>query len=171
MYSENHDIGKLITELMGEACQALFEDYNTPLTRMPDVEAVSEQMILCGVMGFVGPDLRGSCLLAGTQDPFERSQPSKGTLRDWVGELTNQLMGRVKIRLLRRGTEIALTTPIVLQGEHIAPLPRQRLVPLVFKAEPGHILVWLEVESQPADLKLGDEQPGDAPSEGGALFF
>lgn len=170
-FSENQQAAGAVTEIIDSACQELFEAYGLPLVAMKGIDKVPGTLVLCGVMGFVGSNVRGACLLAGTTEPFEASRPSNGALRDWVGELTNQLMGRVKLKLLRRGAEIALTTPIVLQGEHIAPLPRARLAPSIFSAPAGHVLVWLELETR-QDFVLGPESDDQLePSEGDALFF
>ena len=170
-FCENGEVANTVTEIIGSACQELFEAYGLPLTALTDADQVPGTLVLCGIMGFVGSGVRGACLLAGTREPFEKSRPSEGALRDWVGELTNQLMGRVKLKLLRRGAEIALTTPIVLQGEHIAPLPRQHLLPSIFAASAGHVLVWLELETKPG-FELGVESDEELePAEGEALFF
>ena len=91
-------------------------------------------------------------------------------MRDWVGELTNQLVGRLKSKLLARGIEIALTTPIVLSGVRLKPLPRGRLEPAVMHAKSGPILIWTEVESD-ADFAFGAEQPGLTGHEGAVLLF
>jgi hypothetical protein len=170
-FTENQQVASSVTEIVDSACQQLFEAYGLPLTPLRGADRVPGALVLCGVMGFVGSGLRGACLLAGTREPFDKSRPSEGSPRDWVGELTNQLMGRVKLKLLKRGTEIVLTTPIVLQGEHIAPLPRKHLVPSIFAAPVGHVLVWLDLETKEG-FQLAPESEGELePAEGDALFF
>ena len=149
MFESNPAISGVVREFASAACQRLFAAYGVQLVPASDENRAVDGIVLCGVLGFTGSEIRGSLLLAGTQGPFLRSRPAQGELRDWVGELTNQLLGRLKVQLLERGAHIALSTPVVLQGEHIAPLPRQVLIPLVFHCDDGVVLVWTHVESAP----------------------
>ncbi len=150
MYSEQQNdlVSAWIREAAMEACSALFDAYGVCVSPTPE-GPLSEQseLLYCGVIGFMGADIRGTCLLAASEDPLLRSRPVEGSIRDWTGELTNQLAGRLKVRLLGRGVRIAITTPVVLRGEHLAPLPRRALRPVAFDANPGAILVWVEAET------------------------
>lgn len=171
MFEGNLEASGLVRSMMKDATVELFGDYKVKLDLVDDTGPEEGSVVLCGVMGFTGSLARGSCLLAGTEIPFNTSKPSRGVMRDWVGELTNQLVGRLKIKLLERGVEIALSTPVVLQGEHIAPLPRRTLIPLVFEANPGRVFVWVELETVP-NFELS-QKPTEAitTEEGDALFF
>src|SRR5262249_12789054 len=120
-------------------------------------EPVSPDFLLCSVIGFSGKDIRGTLVMAltdrlpGLSNPVQnqmRSAAGDPTNRDWVGELSNQLLGRVKIELLRCGVEIYLNLPAVLRGKHLAPLPRHELKPLKFSLQGGAIAVWIEVETR-----------------------
>jgi CheY-specific phosphatase CheX len=90
-------------------------------------------------------------------------------MRDWIGELTNQFMGRVKTKLLAHGVEVFVTTPIVLSGVRIQPLPRGHVEPLVFSSHAGSVLTWIELETHPAFV-LGSEHPGFN-GEGDVIVF
>jgi hypothetical protein len=127
--------------------------------------------LLSGVIGFVGPEVRGTCLLVGSRKPIEQSSPGKGRTRDWVGELTNQLVGRLKSKFVRRGLDVALTTPVVLSGVRLRPLPRtDQLEPRVFSAQSGAVMVWVEVEAG-LGLTLGSTELDAAADEGDVLLF
>ncbi len=147
MPTEDLDVCETIRQIAAESCLGLFEAYGLGLERDDQMDHVDE-LLYCGVMGFVGRGLRGACLLAATPPPLERSRPVEGSVRDWTGELTNQLMGKIKTRLFAFGVTVAMTTPIVLRGEHLAPLPRKNLAPMVFAARPGAILLWVEIETE-----------------------
>jgi CheY-specific phosphatase CheX len=86
-----------------------------------------------------------------------------------VGELANQLVGRLKAKLMARGATIALSTPVVLRGVKLSPLPRTEVEPVVFESPTGKVLVWLEVEIEDG-FKLGEERALKA-SEGELLVF
>ncbi len=171
MFSENEAITREVHDMAAAACLELFEAYGVGLARASaDPEGPSD-VLYCGVMGFVGQGVRGSCLLAASRTPLERSCPTPGPIRDWMGELTNQLVGRIKAKLLSRGVRVAMSTPIVLRGEHLRPLPRKNLPPMAFSVESGLLLLWVELEVA-QDFELKEEsEVADSTAVGEALFF
>ena len=170
-YVTNDSIAVQVGGLAAQACEDLFAAYGVPLTRAAVSLVDSDEPMLCGVMGFVGQGISGTCLLAGTLGPLQASCPESGRARDWVGELANQLVGRLKSKLLRRGVELIVTTPVVLSGVRLEPLPRGPLVPATFSTDSGTIVVWVEVDTTPGYGFIGSEHPGLAGSEGDLLIF
>jgi CheY-specific phosphatase CheX len=168
--SESETVSATMGELAASACAELFDAYGVKLERSPAVWNESEERRLCGVIGFVGRRVRGTCLLAANYEPLEESCPPEGRVRDWIGELANQLLGRLKSKLLTRGLEVALTTPIVIAGVKLEPLPRGNLEPIVFRATKGNVLVWVEVEAE-AGLEIGAESVARVGGEGDILLF
>ncbi len=166
----NVQVSSELSNIAWDACVAMFKDYGVELEKIHYEDARAEEILYCGVMGFVGAKIRGSILLAATKTAVERSCPPNGVARDWTGELTNQLVGRVKTRLLARRVKTMLATPLVLQGEHIAPIPRRKLHPGCFSCNPGVVLVWVDVECD-ADFEFGGESEKPPAGEGDALFF
>ena len=170
-YEENDAASRQVVELATLSCLDLFAAYGVPMTRSVHAADAEYDLLYCGVMGFVGKSARGMCLLGASREPIERTAPVAGDLRDWLGELTNQLVGRLKVKLLARGVEIALTTPVVLKGHHIAPLPRRELIPEVLVGEYGRVLLWADVETVPG-FNLSGASDDSAPiPEGELLFF
>ncbi|HET7539518.1 MAG TPA: chemotaxis protein CheX [Polyangiaceae bacterium] len=171
MFRENDRLAHEIADLTGECCVDLFAAYGVNLLSAKTAEfIVSDEVLLSGVIGFVGPTLRGTCLLVGNRSPIELSSPQKEHTRDWVGELTNQLVGRLKRKFLGFGLEVALTTPVVLSGLHLRPMPRGKLLPRVFSTESGSIMVWVEVECEPG-FELGPAISDSTSAEGEVLMF
>jgi CheY-specific phosphatase CheX len=166
------DVQSLVEGFAREACESLFRAYGVGLEGV-DPDATSEERLVLGsVIGFTGPTLRGTCILAATELPLRRSNPVAGSLRNWMAELANQLVGRIKNQLLSHGAEeVYVTTPVVMRGEHLAPLPRFVLKPQAFAASVGGtVLLWVEVEADP-EFRLS-LSPQDPPaSEGDALLF
>ena len=160
---------KTIERLVATCCRELLAAYGVELTEVPSSRAHSDLM-LCGILGFTGDHLRGAIILAASEGPFERSNPIPGSsVRTWCAELTNQLVGRLKNALVARGVEIYLSTPVVLRGAHLAPLPRLELLPLTYQAGDAFLCVWMELEPSP-DLVLG-EVVTEVASEGEAFLF
>lgn len=168
MFVEKSEMTRAIQDLAGAACVELLKAYGVSLT--PSQSWVeSEELMFSGVMGFVGESVRGTCLLAAPQGTVEAAAPKQAGARDWVGELANQLVGRLKVKLMARGATIALSTPVVLRGVKLSPLPRTDVEPVVFDSAAGKVLVWVEVEIED-DFKLGEERALTA-SEGELLVF
>jgi len=161
---------QLIESLAGEACTSLFEAYGSPLTQLDDFETKSDEVSLTGVIGFTGPGIWGMCLIASDKGPLEASNPTDGSLRDWMAELSNQLAGRLKHKLIARGATVYITTPIVLRGARIEPLPKKNLKPRIYQASGGRLSLWVEIETAP-EFVLGNEIVEETAAEGEALLF
>jgi CheY-specific phosphatase CheX len=176
------EVQPFFEQVTSAACQELFGRYGVAVQRASDEDQpVSPDFLLCSVIGFTGRDIRGTLVLALTEELSGLSNPIAGanpgasndrmTQRDWVGELSNQLLGRIKIELLKSNVEIYLNLPAVLLGQHLAPLPRAQLKPLKFTLAKGAAAVWIEVESRPG-FKIEAAEAGDpGPAAGDALLF
>jgi hypothetical protein len=164
---------QIIEQTVSESCISLFEDYALPLVRTVagPLEGDSE-LLYCGVVGFSGEQMRGSVLLATSREPLGRTSPTNdASFREWIAELSNQLLGRVKNKLIPRGVTLHLSTPIVLRGHHLAPIPRAEQVPFVFSCEGGYVCVWFDAELQPGlDLSQVEETTGLI-GEGESMLF
>jgi CheY-specific phosphatase CheX len=168
MFVERAETTRVIQGLASSAAVELMQAYGVPLTPATGWADTDEAMF-CGVMGFVGDSVRGSCLLAAPIGALAAAAPAGAAARDWVGELANQLVGRLKAKLLQRGASIALSTPVALCGVKVSPLPRTEVEPVVFESPVGTLLVWLEVEVE-VGFQLGEERFLQA-TEGELLVF
>jgi CheY-specific phosphatase CheX len=163
----NADILESITN---DACVALFEAYALSLKRVPVTIDSQEGLMYCGVIGYTGSQIRGTLMLATSTEPIGRTSPSTdATPHEWVGELTNQLLGRIKTRLTRRGVIIHMSTPVVLRGQHLAPIPRSEhdLNPVVFASSAGIVCVWMDAECARGVVLADMEESVDAAMEEG----
>ncbi len=112
-------------------------------------------------------------MVAATERPLANSLPAgEESLRDWSHEVTNQLLGRIKNLLIRRGATIFVSTPVVIAGERLAPVPAGDLCPLVFADADGeHVCVWFDCDcDESLELSLSPEDVG-VPDEGDAVLF
>jgi hypothetical protein len=89
-------------------------------------------------------------VLASSREPLEATNSTNASSdtaqRDWVCELSNQLMGRVKNRLLALGAEVHLATPAGLSGKNLSLAPETLRLPQVFTAAGGYVCVWIDCE-------------------------
>jgi hypothetical protein len=161
--------GARIAAMTAQACIELLNDYGVQLTpATASWVAHPEDPVFFGVIGFVGNGLRATCLLGAEQRLVEASSRAGNRPRDWIAELSNQLAGRVKMKLMACGASVRLTTPLALSGVQLTPLPRLGQEPMAFRSERGSALVWLELETE-GTFSLSPEQPLDM--EPGDLLF
>jgi hypothetical protein len=164
-----------IDDLVFSCCRDLFAAYQLDLQPgASDDFPSTKELAVCGVMGFGGKLMRGALVLAATSEPLERTNPEGfGSPRDWICELANQLMGRVKNQLLPLGVEVLLATPAGLSGENLSPSPGKLRVPQVFAAANGFVVVWIECEfAEGFELHLTPSEHFEAAlPEGETLLF
>jgi hypothetical protein len=164
---------QIIEHSVSEACISLFEDYSLPLKAAQASTIVDgPPLLFCGVVGFSGDQMRGTLLLATSREPLGRTSPtSDASLREWIAELSNQLLGRIKNKLMSHGVTLHLSTPIVLRGQHLAPLSRNELVPFSFVCDGGCVCVWFDADLTPGvDLSQNTALEG-AIGEGESMLF
>lgn len=160
-----------ITLLARDACIDLFASYGVVL--VADEDDPKPVSSACGIIGFTGDAIQGCLVLAASQDVLQASYPLPGHAgNDWIAELANQHVGRLKTRLLDHGVTIVITTPLVLSGVGIVPMG-DRLSRFAFSAgpeSPEAVRMWLDVHVT-GDFVLGEVTPGAGLAEGAALLF
>lgn len=163
----------IFQEVLSESCIGLFAAYGVELSPAPigGHDAI-DTLSMVGVIGFTHPQVRGSLVLASTEELLAASNPSSPSVRDWVAELTNQLLGRMKNRLLPYQVELQMSILLVLRGSQIRLVASEReQVPYVFKAGTGVIAIWLDAEAEPSfEMNLAFN-PESIQTEGELLLF
>jgi CheY-specific phosphatase CheX len=147
-----------IIGMASDACVELMHDYGVELSKRATGATLSDGPVLFGVIGFVGRGVRATCLLGAEQALVDASRRSGNRSRDWIAELANQLVGRIKMKLLACSVNVTMTTPLALSGVQFTPLPRHGQEPVLFDSERGMALLWLELETE-KDFVLAPEQP------------
>jgi CheY-specific phosphatase CheX len=135
---------------------------------------------MLAIIGFGGDQLRGSLVLSANRGLLERSCPARSpatpseTLQDWVGELANQLLGRLKSRLLAHGIAIQLGTPTTVSGLELRVRScsgEPPATPLWLHAGGDWLVARLDAIAAP-DAKLSaSPDPSSAAAEGELLLF
>ena len=125
---------------------------------------------MASVIGFSGSGLAGAL---GLRIPPTRSWPectdwvgrTLGTQRqhsDWLRELSNQVLGRFKGRMLARGLTLHIALPQSVRGMHLVPDEHRhnRITWTVLAMAPGPLLVWLDLERiEGQELQVGPPKP------------
>jgi len=167
-----------IIQQAATACaQELFAHYGVDLTPLDGEVSTADPCI--AVIGYAGDDMRGALAISASQATIRASNvisanPTPAQDRDWTGELSNQLLGRVQNRLLQHGAHIRMGTPLVLTGTSFQihspkQAPNMRVA---FDSKHGPIEVWFDAEFEPGfELTEAPEEEEAAEEEGAMLWF
>lgn len=166
-----HRDSETIATLLDANTRALFENYNATLETP---KADDRSTTLAAIIGYSGRVLSGSLCITTVssvaQKTFGREAPG-----DWLGELANQLLGRLKTDLARRGAEVYLTTPLVLKGYRLEVCANEEegIESCLFDydSEEGPVRVMFQYEFKPGCGLCPTQQVEDAMDVSEAILF
>jgi hypothetical protein len=99
------------------------------------------------VAGFSGPSFSGFVVLGTTETVLRRCNNTASASCDWMGELGNQFLGRIKNCLLRQGIRIYRVPPAVMSCSSPSLFYAPRGVKPVTLSDHGDkVLIWTEFE-------------------------
>jgi hypothetical protein len=169
--------------LTARALEALFEPLCGALTVSESDGAelrLSTDRRLAASIVFTSPRLSGELALLAPTSFVEAVLPSEVRGRelpyrmaaDWFGELSNQLVGRLKNQLLAYGVDIMLGTPRSVPCGEIRRTERPASLGSEFflESQRGLLVAYLFVEDA-AGVELTTPMPGAAVSEGDIVLF
>ena len=166
------EIERLLTRAIVRGVRGLFADYGVSAETLgagPARPAPFPE--LWARIGFDGPGIRGHAVLGAALGPLRRSRPTPTTSeRDWLAELINQLMGRVKNEMVRAGIQLQQGLPAIVTAQERG-ADRVDLLQWIFVADGGVISVGVEVEINQAVVPDADLLNWDVPPEGELLLF
>jgi hypothetical protein len=131
-------------------------------------------------IGFAADGVRGMIGLGMSPDTLQRmtaqDQPNGTTYNteDWLAESANQLLGRLKNKLLRYGVVLSIALPTVLQGVRLQFLGTgtTTLWTHALDTELGPFWVWLDVRcNEQLVLTEVDDPSLEGAPEGELLLF
>jgi CheY-specific phosphatase CheX len=134
-----------------ESTQQVFEESAVTLSEGEPCDPVGDWLDPIAVIGFGGETLRGSVSFEVPWRVLQASHPSRSSatedLVDWVGEIANLVLGKLKTKLRGQGVSIQLglpttfTTRATQMGVTGAPKLQYRL-----RAPDGSVLVRFSAE-------------------------
>ena len=169
-------VQELLSESLLTSAIELFAHYEAPL----EVGSPPE-MEFAAVLGFSSDAIQGALgllahrdLVAATYRSATGQEGSRRQLDDWLGELANQLLGRIKGTLLRYDVAIQLATPMVLRGVRleVGGSNEDGVYKVEFTCCTGGLCAWIDAQHE-GDLVLSlREEDGEvSASEGDGMFF
>lgn len=164
---------EILMNVARESCQEFFARKGIHLRPVAEPTRPPAPLDLCGVVAFSGRGVRGAIVLSGAATLMRMSCPhTDAPARDWVGELANQLVGRIKHQLRRYHLDLFVTAPAVLRGEHLPPVRRGERWQVTLDCPVGVVRVWLEAQVSSSFSMLDRPDPTcSGPVEGDTLLF
>jgi len=163
------------------ACTELFEAYGfTQHLRPAKAAAEKGHVVYASVLGASGEGVRLSSTLSLDRELLVRTHPSQAAvvpereIEDWCRELNNQLVGRLKNKLLRAGCEMATGLPVLVRGTDIVAVTSEDedYRQYFFSSKYGNLSFTLAMMLSP-DLTLEKAAPdaGEVKFEGAMALF
>jgi hypothetical protein len=116
---------EILTEALRKGCLQLFAEHDVSANDdAPDIKPSFAPGVarLAACIGFAHPSVKGALtayipatLLANTL-PVATRDPRPEELRDWAGEIVNQLLGRMKNAFLAYGIDLPMGIPSIIVG-------------------------------------------------------
>ena len=94
----------------------------------PSAEKIGEnEFQWTGIIGLAGDLITGSLAITCKEDLLMKTHPNiamgmpvgQEDLTDWLGEIANQMLGRIKNLVLEYGVSFSLSAPTVVKGQSI----------------------------------------------------
>ena len=102
-----------VADLAMQACEKVFEVYGVPVGIRR--RSARDDCGWFGMIELTGDGVHATLLLSPNTEALRRSYPLEGQpSADWVGELLNQVAGRLQNDLGARGVRVGLGTPWVV---------------------------------------------------------
>ena len=148
--------------LVVQCTTELFQARDIELHRGVELDTPIEY---AAIIGFASDDVRGMLGLGMYPSTLEHLARKQGALNlnaeDWLGESVNQLLGRLKNKLMGYNVVISLALPTVLRGIHLRFLSTgpDGLWTYSFESEGGPVCAWLDVRHAPDFTLIPTDDP------------
>jgi len=131
------------------------------------------------LVGFLSDNLNGSVVIRASREFALLSHPMRGRMTlaeedaiDWMGELGNQLLGRIKNRCVNRGLDFQIGYPHVVSGKAVGVKSSREAKSFVFQFECNGLDVAVFVDAiLRSGAALFSAATHDAQREGQVLFL
>jgi CheY-specific phosphatase CheX len=164
---------EVLDDILLRSAEALFEKRGIELSRASTgLELRIDDRHVGGLLEFEGPQIRGSLLLISTFQTAAKMRGPQGAsgdlssrvagdwivIRDWTGELANQLLGRIKNRLQSFGVNFQIGAPVLLSGPGLALAGQapNRVHSFVYRRGDDLVKIVVDLRAEP---QLGSTRP------------
>ncbi len=172
------EVAQIVDELSLRTCEAMLPGEFKRVTG----DAPEPEQGLVAVIGFSGDVMRGVLGVTAPAEAIAETHPLAGQveelcdeqLYDWIAELSNQLLGRIKGELMGYGVTLWLASPVVLRGVSIRIMsqPEVGVQKYTFHGRSGDLCVWIDYQySEDTELTALPEEEQEHCVAGEMLLF
>lgn len=141
-----------------------------------------DQMQVCfaSVLGYSGDLMKGSIVISCQKTLLEKSHPNiamempvgDAEVLDWIGEIANQMLGRLKNKVTQAGVKFSMSTPTTVSGRSMqVTIPKDGFaLKQCYTGPHGELIVHLLTVVDPS-VKFDAVQPTSVAAEGGSILF
>lgn len=144
--------------------------------------AVKSDQLFSSSLGFSGEGIKGALIVTTYSDALAATNPQREFLKaftesdhaDWIGEMSNQIVGNLKRHMAASGVDFTLATPVVVGGNGCKLLSPDngKFVPLDFWVEGHKVKVYSSIVlSAGIDLVRGEDDADSHAAGGDAFLF
>lgn len=146
--SMSEDHWQVVSPLIAASCEELFSAYGVPLQQLADGAGISSVGV-GALIGLISDEMRGNMTITAAPAVIGQIGGTAAEVEEWIVELANQLLGRLKNKLLPYGIALYPSTPVCQKG---IDLSRRRTAArlFVFNADPGPVCVEFNAALDPA---------------------
>lgn len=181
--TENYkDLEEIVRRCYSEFCleNGIEELNNLEATSYSWLEESGSAGILAS-LSFAGDSAQGTIYLGCSEEFLNKTHPmvqmgaevSKDDLKDWSGEICNQLVGRLKNILLKSGVQVSLSVPQVFIGSDFSLSYNKSLKSSSFRntSDDTMFLAIYSHLDQNISLSYQEEENVEIATEGDAILF
>ncbi|MCP4680395.1 MAG: chemotaxis protein CheX [Deltaproteobacteria bacterium] len=170
------NLEEVLDSLAIDACSELLKAYDVSMSLESSATASTVKAVSRGgVIGFSGEQIRGSLCLQLDEDVISRIGLPGHDRNDWIAELSNQLLGRIKNKLLKMQIVLGLGIPVAVAGEGLEMAfgsHKARTFKFVNDSGNEQMIVHLDCEFDGEITVNLEENTGEEPlEEGKSLIF
>ena len=183
MNNSNGAVREVIESLFEQAATEVFSPIGLGLNSVTlDASICNKQIVGDSVLSVLSAAGNGIKILSSINANFATLQalyplgdnPTADELRDWCGELNNQLVGAAKNHMLAYDCKVLMGLPTLIQGENLASISSSDacISKRVFLSGEGEIITYLSTIIEPA-FTIRDEPDESLTglTQGGELSF
>ncbi len=176
-------LSEIIQASVAEATIEMFEDQGvSSIDAFGGEERFLTDASTAAVIGFTSDNVRGSMVINVDTSMAIATRPAElgpidvddtDAIQDWTGELSNQLLGRAKNKVVRFGELLAMSTPMALSAREVQWKPGQstHTFKMFYESECGRLLVIMAMSITDDKIMQPQTEDDDAAAEGDLVLF
>lgn len=174
-------LSDVIRESLAEATMEMFEEQAVAPADPEETATALADSSSAAVIGFTSEDVRGSVVINIDTPMAIATRPAElgpiaaddtRAIQDWAGELSNQLLGRAKNKVVKYGELLAMSTPMALSARDLewSPASATHIFRSFYSCPAGRMMVLIAMTIN-EDRTLELVETDDCASEGDLVFF